>query len=69
MNTTGGYWDTFLTLTNKLNVGIQDYSLVLYTGSNKLTQCYNCNFTIEGDYTYITPIINWEGQTTMNSNV
>lgn len=68
MNTTGGYWDTFLTLTNKLNVGIQDYSLVLYTGSNKLTQCYNCNFTIEGDYTYITPIINWEGQTTMNAN-
>lgn len=67
-STTGGYWNNFLNIHNISSASLQNYTLVLYTGENTLSQCYNCNFTIDGEYTTITPVINWEGQVTLEAD-
>lgn len=65
--TNQNYWGIFTDITNDLETSVKDFTLVLYTKDNTLTQCYNCTFEIDGDYTTIKPTIYSDNQVTIAS--
>lgn len=65
---TGDYWNNYLNITNTSTNAIKNFTLILDTGDNTLNQCYNCKFTKEGNLTYITPNIYYEGQSVIDAN-
>lgn len=65
---TGDYWNDYLNITNTSTNAIKNFTLILDTGDNTLNQCYNCKFTKEGNLTYITPNIYYEGQSVIDAN-
>lgn len=67
-NATGDYWNNYLNITNTSTNAIKNFTLILDTGDNTLNQCYNCKFTKEGNLTYITPNIYYEGQSVIDAN-
>lgn len=65
---TGDYWNNYLNITNTSTNAIKNFTLIMDTGDNTLNQCYNCKFTKEGNLTYITPNIYYEGQSVIDAN-
>ena len=63
----GEYWNSFIDINNISNESFNNFTLILETDDNELKECYNCQFTKEGNLTYITPNIYTEGQSVLDS--